>query len=110
MELLTTIFDFINRYSDLIVLLVTAIVIPLIKSTRWGQANEKALEAVVKTIEELDNKEVKEAVYAKTAALDPTTAKAIQDMAATVDDKKETPDQPLLVKLGKALAAGRRNQ
>lgn len=104
MDIFERVLDFFDKYGELLVVLLTAIVIPLIKSTRWGHANEKALEAVAQAIEDLNAKEVKEAISTKTSVLDDETAKAIVTAASKVDQKKPNPKISKAVKLARKIS------
>jgi hypothetical protein len=60
-------------------------------SRRVSASRAKALETVAEVIEELDVKDVKEAVAAKAETLHPSVVGVLQDAVNLVDVKKDPP-------------------
>jgi hypothetical protein len=82
--------NFLINNWDNIVTIVGAIVI-VVRSTAWGRSRQEALDTVVRAIEQIDAKDVKDRVRALQAILSDGSANAIHDAVRKVDPEKIAP-------------------
>jgi hypothetical protein len=110
MEFINALAEFYNNHSELILLIISAVVIPLIRSTKWGHANEEALESVMEVIENANDSSIKEAVRVKALKSNTQTAKAIERMAEKVDPKRTPAPLPTMVQVGNTITGRKRKK
>lgn len=85
-----TVFNFILEHWDLL-FTVFGFLLYVVKSTKWGRANAKALQVVAGAIEKLDRVDVKHAIKEHSLDLPKAVVDALDDAVRTVDEKKPTP-------------------
>jgi predicted tellurium resistance membrane protein TerC len=83
----------LTNWDALITLLAAAIAV--VKLTGWGRANAEALQAVVDTIETLQQTEVKQEVEKRQSLLSEVAQDALED-AVFAADRKKKPLPPIL--------------
>ena len=79
--------QFLQDYQTLIVA-VAPLLFALIRATKWGHANEQALQKVAEAIEAVDDKALKQDVAAKFHGATAGEKAAIDQAVAVVDPKK----------------------
>ena len=90
MQLVSELIRFLIQNLDIILGAVVP-VIAILKLTAWGRANAEALDALVRTVEDLGAKDVKAAVASKEGKLSDVAQDVLQDAVAKADTKKPTP-------------------